>query len=239
MKITDELLLAYIDGELSREERARVETAIAGDPELAERLRRHRSVEGRIHEAFSGVAEEPAPDHLVEMARPAAPVVSLEAARASRKAEAKPKPGKTSKPTAGKTLQIDRRWAVPALALIVGAALGYLAPRTNAGLMDGDMRATGALDAVLTGRLASTQAADAPIRIGATFKNKGGAWCRSFASRQLSGVACREGGEWRLKVAEIGAGATSSAATATVSALIKGAPADAATEKRAQASGWR
>ncbi len=245
MTISDELLLAYIDGELSREDRARVEAALAEDSEVAERLRRHRAVGAMIHEAFADAAEEPPPEHLVQMVRPAAAVVSLEAARAKR-AEPKPKP----KPARPAFPKLDTRWAGFAAALVVGVGIGVFTPRLETGLVDDRLRASGALNAALQSRLAATQPADAPIRIGLTFRDRSNRWCRSFTAPELSGVACRAQGRWQVRMAETGAPAkggdyrtaasqASPAVMASVEGMIAGRPVDAAAEKAAEASGWR
>lgn len=245
--ITDELLLAYIDGELSREDRATVEAALASDPDVAERLHRHQAVGARVHAAFAPVAEEAPPERLVRMIKPAAAVVSLEAARAKRD-EPKPQPkAKTARPT----MPINARWGAIAAALVIGVGLGVFAPRPEAGLVNGEMQATAVLRAGLDSKLASAPSGNGQIQVGLTFRDKNQTWCRTFTSRQgAAGVACRQGEGWQVRMIETGApvqeadfrqaaSATSPAVLAAVEGLIAGEPADAATEKKAKASGWR
>lgn len=78
----DELLSAYLDGEASAEERARVEAAVASDPEVAERHRRLVAVAALLEPPV------PAPPDVVDaqIARAlAASGVDLDAARRSRR----------------------------------------------------------------------------------------------------------------------------------------------------------
>jgi anti-sigma factor RsiW len=98
--ITDEMLVAHLDGELPREDEARVSRALAGDPEL--RARRDRLASGMrpFREAFDSLL-------------PAAPA-HLTADLARRIAERPPPPGRAL---------LDRRALVAAAA---GAAI--LAP---------------------------------------------------------------------------------------------------------------
>jgi anti-sigma factor RsiW len=58
-------LQAYLDGELDGAERARVESALAADPRLRERLERDRRALDRLREAGAAVAEEPIPERLL------------------------------------------------------------------------------------------------------------------------------------------------------------------------------
>jgi hypothetical protein len=250
MTISDDLLLAYIDGELSREDRARVDAAVATDPEVAQRLRRHQAIGSRIHGAFAGVAEEPAPEALVRMIKPAAAVVSLQAARA-RKAEAAPKPGPKAAPKRALP-PIDARWGAIAAALVVGLGVGLFAPRPQTGLIDAKMRAAGPLEVALNGKLASQPAtAGDVVRIGLTVRDGEGRWCRTFTSKDgLAGVGCRQGEEWAVRMAQTGApfetsdfrraaSETPPAVLTAVEGLIAGEPVDAAAEKTARAAGWR
>ena len=74
--ITDEMLIAYVDGELSEADRTLVASAVAADPALFEKLEQHRRFRARMFGAFAGVLDEPVPERLVEAARPSK-VVSL------------------------------------------------------------------------------------------------------------------------------------------------------------------
>lgn len=224
MKITDEMLIAYIQGDLSPGDRAIVEKAVAADPEVAERLRGHRVI-GRLKRgALKAAPKRPG--------QSPAPVVSLAAARTKRA-----EPETRARPKAPPLPAINGRWAAIAVALVAGIAIGMFAPRFEAGLITSDMTAAGALKVVLDQRLAATQPADAPIRVGLAFRDPAGAWCRSFASAALSGVACRQGNGWKVRMAE--AGPPSTALTQAIAAMRPGQPIAPEAEKKALAGGWR
>lgn len=64
--MTDELLSAYLDGELDAARRADVETAIAGNPDTARRLAALREADELTREAFAAPATETVPDALLD-----------------------------------------------------------------------------------------------------------------------------------------------------------------------------
>jgi hypothetical protein len=92
-----------------------------------------------------------------------------------------------------------------------------------------------------------------PVRIGLSFKNQQGLYCRTFQASgraPVAGVACREPSAWRVRGVSPAAPAptadyrtagseTPAAVLATVDAMIVGQPLDAAAEVRAKASGWK
>src|SRR5262245_25694610 len=93
--ITDEMLMAYVDGELDAEARAAVETAMARDPDIARQVEQHKALRKKLHTAFDGVLQEPLPDRLIATARNAptplheASVTDLAQVRAARAARSK------------------------------------------------------------------------------------------------------------------------------------------------------
>ncbi len=225
MTVTDELLMAYADGELSGADRAEVEAAVAADPALKERLERQQRLRARLAGAFASVLDEPAPERLVEAAR-ASNVVRFPSRRAAVPA-----------------------WAAAAAALVVGVAAGLAAPRLGPQPVIGaDMRAQGDLAGALQTQLASAQTAGSPVRIGLTFESADG-YCRTFSLQDLAGLACREGETWKVRMAvETGAasGDYRTAASSTppeilsaAQSLIIGEPLDAGAESAARDKGWR
>lgn len=110
------------------------------------------------------------------------------------------------------------------------------------------MVAAAGLDRALDQQLAS--AGDvAGVRIGVTFRDSGGTVCRSFTEQRSSGLACRDGKDWRVKGLfaapeqpagdyRMAAGADPNLA-ALIDSTIAGEAFDAAQEKSAQARGWR
>src|SRR5262245_25554745 len=83
--ITDERLIAYVDGEASEAERAEIEAAASADPELARRIDAHRRLRAKLARSYAPISEEPAPPSLVglAMSAPTARVVRLPAKRRS------------------------------------------------------------------------------------------------------------------------------------------------------------
>jgi len=81
MKFSDEMLMAYADGELDLVSRAEIEAAMAADPDLRRAVERHRALAARVKSAYQGVLDEPLPAKLASLtaAPVAAPVVELAA----------------------------------------------------------------------------------------------------------------------------------------------------------------
>jgi anti-sigma factor RsiW len=89
MTISDEILMAYADGELNAATRASVEAAMQDDPEIRKRVAHHRALRETMRGAFSSVLDEPVPDRLIQAARgqstaPESAVVDLSLAREAR-----------------------------------------------------------------------------------------------------------------------------------------------------------
>ena len=55
MTVTDEMLIAYVDGELSEADRMVVDSAVAADPALFDKLEQHRRMKARVFGAFASV----------------------------------------------------------------------------------------------------------------------------------------------------------------------------------------
>lgn len=231
--IDEAMLIAWVDGELDEVTRRRVDRAVAEDPALAERLEMHRRLRERLSGHYAPVEAEPVPAGMQALLAESAKIVPL-----SRPA---PRWG-----------HWGRHWGTGgaiAASLLLGLGVGHWSsgPEGLVAVGKGGMAARGELAAALESQLASAQE-DAPIRIGLSFRRKGGGWCRSFEGQAVSGVACREGEGWQVQQLVPGAGqgtayrqASSGDARvmATVDALMDGAPLDAAQEKAAKDKGWR
>lgn len=255
MRITDELLMAYADGELDAAASAEVEAAIAADPALAQTVARHRALRRQLREAFAPALDEPVPEHLMALVR--APAATSAAAT-----------GATPAATSGAAPVADvvplrprRRWALPewagmAAALALGVALSqaFLAPspadlRTVAG---GALRADGALAQALDRQLAADNTPAGRIALGLSFRDGSGAYCRSFVlrdDRPLAGLACRADDGWHVPItseAEADTGELRRAAASlppavllAVETRLAGDTLDAEAERRARDAGWR
>jgi hypothetical protein len=235
MTISDEILMAYADGELDAATRASVEAAMQEDPEIRKRVARHRALRETMRGAFSAVLDEPVPDRLIEAAR-----------------------GQTAAP---KKSAAPRRWqpATMAASLLLGLGLGFLAwhgprgalirPRAGGGLV-----ASAALAEALSNQLSDDRSQVNVAVTGLSFRDKSGDYCRTFSltgSDPSLGLACREGADWRIKAlaqsphaaANFGnfrtAGSEDSPAIrAAVEGSIDGEPLDHAGEIAARAAGW-
>ncbi|MFN3514743.1 MAG: anti-sigma factor family protein [Phenylobacterium sp.] len=227
--MTDEAtILAYVDGELDAAQAEAFETAMAADPDLAERVARHAELRQAVGGAFAEVLKEPVPERLAEAAT-AAVVVRPHFGRL----------GAWGPP----------QWAAMAACLVAGVFVGRLliepSPFASRG---GELLAQGALAGALESQLA---AEPGPIRIGLSFRDRQGAYCRTFAIEKdaLAGLACKDGGGWAVRIAaayqaqsgeyRMAASAAPPAVLAAVDDAIAGEPLDGEAEAAARATGWR
>ncbi|MFC0252085.1 anti-sigma factor family protein [Massilia consociata] len=241
----DELLMAYADGELDPGQRAAIEEAMRSDPEVAAAVARHQNLRRDVFGAFADVLAEPVPERL----QPAAPARVIQFDEYSQRRAARglePAPRRWSWPQWG---ALAASLAVGVLAGVLGAGLlggsGELAVARGA---NGELLAKGRLDRALDRQLAGTGAVDADIRVGLSFVANGGGYCRSFVLGASAGLACREGGQWRIPVLaraqsqgtayrQAGA-ALPPAVLDAVDARIVGNTLDAAAERAARDRGW-
>ena len=171
MTVTDAMLMAYVDGELSPDDGARIDAAAAADPALAARLARHRLLAGGLRGAFAEVADEPVPERLTALLD-GGKVVNLDAARARRMT-----------PAWG-------RWGTLAAGVAAGVIVGLTVPRGPAPMVGTDMRAHGQLASALDSQLASAPARGALVRVGLSFRARDNRYCRTFTvtSAPLAGA---------------------------------------------------
>jgi hypothetical protein len=227
--IAKEILMAYVDGELSPDEARAVEAEIAIDPDLKAYVDQQHVLARRLHDSLDIVLRTPLPDALVASINASAPKTSRFSAPWRRIAW-------VGIPTA----------VALACGVLVGLSFRDGPDVTSA---NGALIAHGQLAEALTQELASDDRAE----VGITFRDKNGRYCRTFVTRQtssLAGVACRSDGAWQIAaVGSVGrelVGAYQPAASAmpefvrhAVSGLIGGQPLDAAQERKARAEGWR
>ena len=185
----DQRLIAYLDNELSAEERAQFEADMAKDEWLAAEVAKHRGLAARIAAAR-------------------APAIEDTPSRARTPAQSGGKAAVGRRYPAG-------QWVAMAVCLVLGVTIGVAywplqtmvqpaaAPVAATGPLAVDkagvITAQGALDKALTTELA---AEGGPIAVGLTFKGRNGRYCRTFQSipDHLAGVACREADDhWVLQ----------------------------------------
>lgn len=242
----EEMLMAYADGELDATQAAYIEQAMQTDANIAARVAQHRALRAQLQTSFAGMLSEPVPQRLLNTlqapASPAAKVVDLAQARHA----------KSIAPRSWSS----REWGAMAASLIAGIVVGMYALTFNSTQLvseqGGALIARGKLESALTTQLASTAVAAQAIKMGTSFRNRDGAYCRSFAvseGRSLAGLACREQDQWRVQMLteanndasefRQAGSATPAAVLALIDQQIEGEPLDAEAEAAAAKSGWK
>lgn len=222
---------AWLDGELPEPQASAMAARVAADPELTAFAEQHRALACRLNAAFAPILAAPLPHHLQEAAQPlTAQVINLAEARDRR-----------------------LRWSLAGLAaaasLALGLGIGVSLPRDGGPFRvdGGQLAATGRLESALDRQLASAGDRDG-IRMGLTFKDKEGRYCRSFTADAQSGLACWSGDGWLIEGLIRGQASQGDYRMATgqdpalgalVDARMAGEPLDAAAEAREVDRGWR
>ncbi len=171
------------------------------------------------------------PERLTQATRPSAEIIDFAAARQRR-----------------------RGWTITGLAaaasLALGLTVGVAMPRGDGGSFTSAgerLAASGPLAGALDRQLASAGDRDG-IRIGLSFKDGAGRYCRSFTATAQSGLACRDGGKWSVEglvAGQPGQGDYRMAAGADpalgelIDSRIAGEPLDAVSEERLARQGWK
>ena len=264
--INDELLMAYVDGELDDATAARVAMTVAADPALSARVAREQALRQRLRAALRPGLDEAVPARLLAalqddagFAAPAAaessvtqsPVISLGAARAERerRAEAAARPTSAGWGWA--------QWGGMAASLLLGLVVARVAPWGGADGEAGDylarpgqLLARGEVAAALDKQLASAPPVGAAVSVQLSFIDQSGQLCRTYIASGLAGLACRDGGDWALRMLVPAPAASGTvmrqAATAlppelllAVDQRIDGNPLGADAERAALQRGWK
>lgn len=254
IQIPDDLLVAYIDGELDDAARAQIERALSSDSRLAQRVARERWMRAR-----QGSGQQLGSTQRVVPLTPRAP-------------------GRTAVPTPAQVIDLARvraqrsrrqdrngvllpRRAIAALggALAAGALIGFLLTRFMGGthpaeFRSGFLQASGELARALSDQLSARSTAGAQVRVGASFRAREGGFCRTFQlelKSSMSGLACREQDHWRIvallspETAQAPSAlsrlpaASPSVLQEAISERTSGSALDADAEHRALEAGWR
>jgi hypothetical protein len=246
MKFSDELLIAFVNGELAEPTRAAVERAARADPAIAARVAGHRARRSRVYGVVAGGRDCGAHAHAHGCAS-GAKVVQLDAIRAARNV---PLPSPLPPPPSW-----TRRHALAIAGALAGGLLlggfGWHALQGEAELAllsgaDGALVAQGKLSEALSAQLA-TPGPMGRVRIGISFLARDGKYCRSFVMDTTAGLACRDGAQWKIPVLAQGPAGTAwidgnvlpPAVLDAIDARIAGTPLGAAAERAAQARGWK
>jgi negative regulator of sigma E activity len=201
LTISDELLSAYLDGELSGDDLKRVEQALTTDTAAKKRFAQLRRSDEMVNTVAASIDDEPLPDAIAQLLGP-----SKEAGDDKNVVAFTPKERRPS----------VNRWALPLAASIAlaigfggGAALGPFSNGANAPLEMAMITPGNPLFAVLeknaSGKaIALDEKQKAEVRL--TFQDADSKFCREFlVGNQLnatSAVACREGqNQWQVRIA--------------------------------------
>jgi hypothetical protein len=254
MNIPDELLAAYVDGQVQGAERARIEQAIARDARLAQRVAQYRASRSRLRGVFDNAVHEPISQRLLQSARSAsrptsAQVIDLARVRAERRRRNE------------RNRLLQPHHIAIAACLVGGLLTGAVAERLINGnrmteYQDGALVARGALADALDNQLADTPVPGNAFRVGMSFRTRSGNYCRTFSASDthtLAGLACHEQEHWRIVTlvstqppVSVGPVASHSVAVSlsplllqTVRERMAGEPLDAQAESKARGSDWR
>ena len=250
MSFSDDILMAFADGELDEATRREVEQAMRRDPAIAEKVRRHQALRADVFDAFSSTLDEEVPQRLHAAAR-SGKVVHLDSVRPLKVA---PPPA----PPVPKARWSWPEWGALAATLVMGMLAGSLGIKSlddastlaAIELDNGTLKAEGKLAAALSQQLASASPDAGVMKVGVSFVDKDGNYCRSFSMPRSAGLACRQGSAWMIPVmvdpAPLAQGAYRQAGSAMPSAVlaaiderIAGAALDANAEKLAMQKGWK
>lgn len=233
--MTQDQIIAYVDGELGPLEALRLERAMEADPAIAAQVERHRNLREAVAGHFAPVAEEPLPERLSGLLHGENNVVAF------------PQPRRTESRSGQ-----GGRYAALAAMLVAGLMVGQLLPRTASGPIgqQGEVvMAQGELADALDSQLASAPQAS-PYRIGVSFRSTDNRYCRTFSAAAGAGIGCHDERGWALErfvaggpAGRAGAYAQAASPSAEISAaaqdMMAGAPLDSRQEKEAKARGWR
>jgi hypothetical protein len=252
MRFTEEIIMAYADGELDDTTRFQVELAMRQDPALAEKIRQHQVLRSHVFGAYSSALDEEIPQQLQAAVR-SGKVVRLDSVRQLRTPPPPP-------PAPEKQGWSWPQWGALAATLVVGVLAGGIGSQALDGAQlaaidagAASLTAEGKLATALTQQFASNTRADAEVHLGVSFVAKDGHYCRSFSLPKMAGLACREGQQWRIPVMASAAAdaangkegtyrqAGSAMPAAVLDAIderISGKPLDANAERAAGKRGW-
>ncbi len=185
--ITDEILSAYLDGELDADGAAMVDHELARSPALARRLGAMQAIEAKLGPAFAGVMAERTPDRFEALLSPGARGASA--------------PGKV----------IGRTFAALLRPIVVGPAFASLAAGVIAGALltpqvqpgfdfakTGQIHVLGALaDAISVAPSGiPTHVSNGELLVRLSFRDGGGRYCRHVSLAAQDMVVCNTAEGW-------------------------------------------
>ena len=238
----DELLSAYLDGELSPGHRAALEKRLESDPLLALRLERLGRANATLRDAYAPVVSEPLPETLLSLIR-------------------------TDAVKAGLRQRAAWMALAASVTLAIGALLGYLVASQSTVPEAGLLASTGSVargstlhEVLETTPSGSTREISSGLEVVPvlSFAALDGGYCRELAiagaDGSASALACRRDGAWRVEALGFAEGTprsrdpqaggfrpaagASSVIDAAIDERIAGDPLDAAAETALIERGW-
>jgi hypothetical protein len=219
MTVSPDILQAFVDGKLAAEDADAVAAQIAADPDLAAYVEDQKALKAALSSA---------------------PVAWLR--------------------RVGDRIATGTASWIPAAAMAAGIALGIILAGsfgigTDVRSENGSLVAQGQLAQALTTALAGEENGGRPAgtRIGSSFWSKNASFCRTFATKAnapnaITGIACREGGAWRILAAaavvpseegERDSVILPAGVRGVMENLIVGEPLGSEAERQARSQGWR
>lgn len=196
-RLSDEMINAWLDGEVTQEQRNEVEAAIAARPELGMHVARLSRVDRLLAPAYAETLNAPIPERFEALlAKPRRRVAGFASLAAALSGLLSPQP-----------------MAIAAASLVVGIVLGgavLSAPPGGPGIEPdgkGRMIANGSMATSLAS--VASGAASGPVNIRLSLVDDGGRFCRQFETAGSAGLACLEGGEWVIDTLSQAGGAPS------------------------------
>lgn len=222
MELNDELLCAYLDGELDETARTQLTRALETDAGGRVRLERMRVADARLRREMPPQSR-PASDPIADFIR-------------------------RHEAGAAVAMPARRRWIVPGAIAAAAATITFAVLFSSRGVPPVDSYAEGALQAALETRPGGV-AGGAPVAIVMTLRTRDGTLCRLFESRTgtaAEGLACRDEAGWKIVAWDATVFRGEGYKTAGASPMLDAAmdrlgaePLDAAAERAALEGGWK
>ncbi|BDI60530.1 anti-sigma factor family protein [Qipengyuania nanhaisediminis] len=248
MSISEEQIAAYADGELDGAPLAKMEAAIAADPEIGRKVEAHRALKGRLAGHYAPLLDDEMPASLTDLLK-AGKGEEADATEAPAQAEVVSFAAARQKRGLAPAM---RRWGVyigPAMAAALVAAVIIAPGGGDSDPIPGSPSVGPQLAAALDTQLAGEQVAGSEHRILLSFADGSDNLCRVYRSARAGGIACNKGTGWQIEEQMMlgeaqatqfrQAGSSESDLLARAQEMAEGGALDAEQEARARASGWR
>lgn len=210
MKLSDEKLMAFVDGELSAEEAKKIKREVEANAEYQAKVDQFKQTKELLDNAYEQILQEPIPHELLNMLSTSGSgetdnevdkIINLDERRSAKSS------------TFAKPLQ---QVAIAAsVALMIGGVAGYqlgnestefahLLTQADAGFVVAGNPLHKALESVPSNTVFTAAAAGDIIKPIMSFKSLDNRFCREFeinADSSISvGVACRSNDKWQVEV---------------------------------------